>query len=150
PYTKEIRKKAQEVARYVLPVATFAYLYHTVSGLTLLRYYRLCEQHDAPTETRAVVGEMVRLLLERDPAFGTILEEPIPLEQTPEHRFFESRAIGGANEANREFIDEFDSELGPRTSRLVGRKPENEALVAQAVREVLGMSRARLGDREAL
>src|SRR2546422_10760783 len=29
-YDKEVQKKAQEVARYVLPVATFAYLYHTI------------------------------------------------------------------------------------------------------------------------
>src|SRR6476661_6537358 len=58
-FAGSVKKRAQEIARYVLPVATFAYLYHTVSGLTLLRYYRLCEQHDAPTETRAVVAEMV-------------------------------------------------------------------------------------------
>jgi len=32
-----IKKRAQEVARYVLPVATHAHLYHTVSGLTLHR-----------------------------------------------------------------------------------------------------------------
>src|SRR5581483_10725974 len=30
-----IKKRAQEVARYLLPIATFAHLYHTVSGLTL-------------------------------------------------------------------------------------------------------------------
>src|SRR5262245_48132446 len=30
-----VQKRAQEIARYVLPVATFAYLYHTVSGITL-------------------------------------------------------------------------------------------------------------------
>jgi len=41
-YAKEIGKRAQEVARYALPVATFAYLYHTVSGITLLRYARRC------------------------------------------------------------------------------------------------------------
>src|SRR5262249_25446780 len=29
-YAKEIERKAQEIARYVLPVATCAYLYHTV------------------------------------------------------------------------------------------------------------------------
>ena len=40
----QVQKKAQEIARYVLPVATHAYLYHTVSGLTLLRYWRLCDQ----------------------------------------------------------------------------------------------------------
>ncbi|MGH9400357.1 MAG: FAD-dependent thymidylate synthase, partial [Thermoanaerobaculia bacterium] len=43
-----IQKRAQEIARYVLPVATFAYLYHTVSGITLFRYWRLCESFDAP------------------------------------------------------------------------------------------------------
>src|SRR5262245_39259177 len=101
-YAKDIKKKAQEIARYVLPVATFAYLYHTVSGLTLLRYYRLCEQHDAPTETRLVVGEMVRQLLAADGNFRAILEEPIPLEETPEHRAFQSRPAT----ATREFIDE--------------------------------------------
>jgi thymidylate synthase ThyX len=143
---REIKKKAQEIARYVLPVATFAYLYHTVSGLTLLRYWRLCEQHDAPGETRIVVGEMVRLLLEADPQFRTILEEPIPLEETPEHRFFEARPRTAATE----FIEEFDRELGGKVSRLVGRKPENEALVAQAVREVLGLPRARMDDQAAL
>ena len=39
-YAKEVERKAQEIARYVLPVATFAYLYHTVSALTVLRYWR--------------------------------------------------------------------------------------------------------------
>ncbi len=43
-----IQKKAQEVARYALPVAIHAYLYHTVSALTLLRYHRLADQFDAP------------------------------------------------------------------------------------------------------
>ncbi len=145
---KDIKKKAQEIARYVLPVATFAYLYHTVSGLTLLRYYRLCEQFDAPLETQLVVGEMVRQLLEADPSFQAILEEPIPIEETPEYRFFVEHHQGAATA--REFIGEFDRELGGRTSRLVGRKPENEALVAQAVREVLGLGRARLDDEAAI
>ena len=39
-----LKKKAQEVARYVLPIGTFAHLYHTVSGLTLHRYHRLCRR----------------------------------------------------------------------------------------------------------
>src|SRR5207247_5800258 len=73
-YEKEVKKKAQEIARYVLPVATFAHLYHTVSGLTLLRYWRLCAQYDAPTETRLVVGEMVRQHIEADHGFRADLE----------------------------------------------------------------------------
>src|SRR5919106_3702144 len=37
-WTLGIKKKAQEIARYVLPIGTFAHLYHTISGLTLHRY----------------------------------------------------------------------------------------------------------------
>ena len=147
-HEKDVKKKAQEIARYVLPVATFAYLYHTVSGLTLLRYWRLCEQYDAPHESRLVVGEMVAQLLAADPGFAAILEEPVPLEDTPEHRFFEGRPREEA--ASAEFLAEFDRDLDGRVSKLVGRKPENEALVAQAVREVLGLPRARLDDRAAI
>ena len=32
-----VKKRAQEIAREVLPVATFSYLFHTVSGVTLFR-----------------------------------------------------------------------------------------------------------------
>ena len=40
-YESEIEKKTQEIARYVLPISTFTYLYHTVSALTVLRYARI-------------------------------------------------------------------------------------------------------------
>ena len=48
-FAGEIKKKAQEIARYVLPVATFSYLYHTVSGITLLRYAKMCNAGERPT-----------------------------------------------------------------------------------------------------
>lgn len=147
---KDVQKKAQEAARYVLPVATFAYLYHTVSGLTLLRYYRLCEQHDAPAETRLVVRAMVEAMLERDPLYRTILEEPLPLEETPEARWFEAAGGPAPEPVRRAFVEEFDAGLGGRTSALVDRKERNEESVAQAVREVLGLPRSALPDGEAL
>lgn len=142
-----IPKKAQEIARYVLPVATFAYLYHTVSVLTLLRYYRLCQQPDAPTETRIVVEAMVRQLLAFDPLFETILEEPLPLEETLEARFWEGM---GESSCQASFVREFDAELEGRTSKLVSWKPDNEALLAGAVREVLGVPRSALDDEQAI
>ncbi|GIX07483.1 MAG: hypothetical protein KatS3mg115_1886 [Candidatus Poribacteria bacterium] len=37
-WERTLPKRAYEVARYVLPIATYTYLYHTVSALTLLRY----------------------------------------------------------------------------------------------------------------
>ncbi len=147
---KDVQKKSQEAARYALPVATHAYLYHTVSGLTLLRYHRLCEQHDAPAETRFVVRRMVEALLERDPNYATILEEPIPLSDTPEARFFEEAGGPPSAAIQRAFVEEFDADLGGRVSKLVDRKARNEETVAQAVRDVLGLPRGSLTDDEAL
>src|SRR5262245_32713253 len=83
-WDREVRKKAQEVARYVLPVATFAYLYHTINGATLLRYWRASAQGDVPLEQRLVVGRMVEELLRLDPGYRAILEDPIPADELPE------------------------------------------------------------------
>ncbi len=143
-----IPRKAQEVARYVLPVATMTYLYHTVSLLTLLRYHRLSCQYDLPTETRCVVQRMVDAVLSHDPDIEHVLEDPIPLEETLEYRYW--RAFHDRPRWSQEFRREFDALLGHRTSVLVSYKPENEALVAQAVRDVLGLPKSRLGDEEAI
>ncbi len=144
-----IKKKSQELARYVLPVATFAYLYHTVSGLTLLRYWRLAQGGDCPAEQRRVIGKMVAALLDHDPLYQAILEEPIPLEETPEARFFETTARPGG-EASRLFRDEFDRSLDGRVSKLVDRKGNAEEVVAAAVRGVLGLPLSALSDDDAI
>jgi thymidylate synthase ThyX len=148
-YDREIRKKAQEVARYVLPVATFAYLYHTVSGLTLLRYHRLCEVHDAPLEQRTVVRLMVEALLEMEPAYRAILEEPIPEEETLEARALRRFGPAGADE-RAAFRAGFDAALGGRVSLLDDWPARNEETLARSVREVLGASPARLSDDDAI
>ena len=144
-YDKEVKKKAQEIARYVLPVSIFAYMYHTVSGLTLLRYWRMCEQPDAPTETRELVRLMVEELLRVDPLFRVILEEPIPEAELPEtgiqQRFRPSA---------KEFCTEFDAKLAGRTSVLTGWKSDNEKGLADAVREVFGLPESRMSDDEAI
>ncbi len=145
---RQSRRKAQEVARSVLPVATFTSLLHTVSCLTLFRYRRLCLQHDVPTETRQVVDAMVAAALAHDPDLATVLEEPIPLEETPEHVLF--AALHGAGPQPGAYRDEFDRDLGGRTSRLLAPGGANVAAVAAAVRAVLGIEAARLADEEAV
>lgn len=153
PWRKEIQKKAQEIARYVLPVATFAYLYHTVSGLTLLRYHRTAGQFDTPLEQRIVVQRMVDRLLDHDPAYRAILEEPIPAEETTEFnvlRTVRGRLNGSGSEATRDFIGEFDAELGGLTSKLIDFSAGNETVLARSVREVFGLTRTRMGDDEAI
>ena len=147
-WEKEIQKKSQEIARYVLPVATFAYLYHTISALTLFRYWRLAEQFDAPLEQRMVVGRMVEEVLRADPDYATILEAPLALEETPEFQALArlDRADGPA----AGFRDEFDRSLEARTSRLVDWPVHGESTLANSVREVLGASSSELDDDRAI
>ncbi len=148
-YRRDIKKKAQEIARYVLPVATFAYLYHTVSGISLLRYWRCCRQFDVPLEQKIVVGKMVEQLLRLDPNFGLILEEPLPLEETPEWAWFERFHREGEEPAPH-FRREFDEDLGRLSSRLVDWKINNEEVLAAAVRETLGLPRNALSREDAI
>ena len=56
---REAEKKAIETARYVIPVAAFTSMVHTVSGIVLHRLHRMMRTGDAPAETRAVVEAMV-------------------------------------------------------------------------------------------
>ncbi len=149
-YKKACIKRAQEVARYVLPVATFAYLYHTVSGITLMRYYRLCQMMDTPLEQTLVVQKMVDELLRVDPQYQTILEEPIPLEDTPEYGFFQSHPELHSAPVRKEFLDEFDQSLGGKYSLLIDWKTRQEEILAQSVREVLGVTRDFLSNEEAI
>ncbi len=147
-YAGAVQKRAQEIARYVLPVATFAFLYHTVSGITLFRYWRLCESLDAPSEQREVVGRMVDEVRRHDPLYEAVLQDPIPLEETPEHAFLQAvRPLRASGEA---FRREFDEGLGGRASRLVDWKANNEEILASSVREILGLPRAALSDDEAI
>ncbi len=156
----EIRRKAQEIARYVLPVAALAYLYHTVSLITLFRYWRLVNEFDTPDEQRQVVKAMLDAVLEQEPEFRHIVEDPLPLEETPEYAFFAERAEYAFftaeqrwavdTENAKQFVEEFDAELGPLTSRLVDFGSRNEQVIADAVREVLGLTSAKLDDDTAI
>jgi flavin-dependent thymidylate synthase len=143
-----IQKRAQEIARYVLPVATFSYLYHTISGVTLFRYWRLCDSMDAPAEQREVVSQMVAEVLRHDPLYEKILQDPLPLEETPEFAAF--RSLPRARSTDRQFRREFDEELSGRVSKLVDWKANNEEILASAVREILGLPRAALSDTDAI
>ena len=152
-YEKDIQKRCMEVARYVLPVGAFTFLYHTVSGVTLLRYHRLIHQLDTPLEQRVVVGKMVAELLRVAPEYKVVLNEPIPPDETMEHQFLAALKDSGPRATparSRQFREEFDRELGGRVSKLVDFKRDNERLLADAVREVFGLTRAELGDDEAI
>ncbi|MBI2104410.1 MAG: FAD-dependent thymidylate synthase [Candidatus Omnitrophica bacterium] len=149
-WASAIKKRCQEVARYVLPVATHAHLYHTVSGLTLHRYWRLCQQFDAPLEQRLVVQRMVEEVARIDPQFMALAEDPIPLERTVEYEAFQQFHGSSRNGTTQRFLDEFDAELAGSTSKLVDYKVHAEGSLAQAVRSVLGLTRDQVSDEEAI
>jgi flavin-dependent thymidylate synthase len=145
-----IHKRVLEAARYVLPVATHAHLYHTVSGITLHRYKKLCDQFDTPRETRAVVDKMIAAVNAFDPLFFRKIDDPVPLGETLEYRMFEEtrKALGTAGGAA--FVKEFDADLGPLRSKLVDWKANSEKVMAQSVRSMLGLDAAGMTDAAAI
>lgn len=151
-----VQKRAQEVARYVLPLATPAHLYHTVSGLTLLRYHVLANQPDVPAEVRAIVASMVREVLAVDPYFLGAPGHPLDLKllQTEEtleaEALYKWRAASGADAETEAALRAFDEALGPFDSRLVGAEANAEQTMAAAVRTVLGVPSGAMSDDEAL
>src|SRR5215831_16539809 len=66
---RDAEKRAIETARYVIPIAAFTSMVHTISGIVLHRLHRMVNSGDAPYETTVVIGEMVRLVKEWDPLF---------------------------------------------------------------------------------
>ena len=140
-----IKKKAQEVARYALPVATHAHLYHTVNGITLHRYHRMCATGDVPTETRLLVQAMVDAVRAHDPLFFRDIEPVLEPAGTPTAL---QRAASPSDPAA--FNAAFDAELGGRTSLLVDWKVNAERTVANAVRAALGLMPQQLDDDAAL
>ncbi|MDQ7005705.1 MAG: FAD-dependent thymidylate synthase [Acidobacteriota bacterium] len=148
-WRKEIRRLAQEAARYVLPVATWARLYHTISALTLLRYRRAARQSEIPAEVGMIVERMVAAVVRWDPNYEKILEPALETSPLPAHLSGDTAELNDPRRAAA-FRAEFDADLGNRASRLVGYSADAEGVVARAVREVLGRSRADLSDEAAL
>jgi hypothetical protein len=91
---------------------------------------------------------MVAEVLRHDPLYGAVLQDPLPLEETPEYAAF--RSLPRTPSSSREFRAEFDAELAGACPRLVDWKAKNEEAVASAVREVLGVPRAALSDDDAI
>ncbi|HZE97148.1 MAG TPA: FAD-dependent thymidylate synthase [Planctomycetota bacterium] len=145
-----IHKRVLEAARYVLPVATHAHLYHTVSGITLHRYKKLCDQFDTPLETRVVVDKMIAAVNAFDPLFFRKVDDPVRLSETLEHRMFEETRRAQGDSGGAAFAREFDADLGPLRSKLVDWKANAEKVMAQSVRSMLGLQGAAMSDADAI
>ena len=134
-------KRAIEVARYVLPVAAFTTMVHTLSGIVLHRLWRMQAANDTPSEARQVLGEMVARVREVDPQFFDRFDAS-EMDDLPEWQ-----------EPPRDselFVREFDAKLAGLTSRLVDFSPGAIAAIAGAYRAVMGLIAAECSDAEAI
>jgi thymidylate synthase ThyX len=142
---KDAEKRAIETARYVIPIAAFTSMVHTVSGIVLHRLQRMVHTGDAPHEASLVISEMVRLVKEWDPHFfEKVGAGPIPRQDVPE------LTIPRPQQAGDRFAAEFDARLNGRWSRLRGASPDAEAIVAESVRSTFGLTADEMSDDEAI
>jgi thymidylate synthase ThyX len=152
---RSAEKRAIEIARYVLPVAAFTTMVHTVSGIVLHRLWRMSTASDTPNEARAVIGAMVALVREVDPQFFDRFGTE-PIEEVPE---WVQRTNAGSSEAHSngngaptplDFHREFDSQLNGKTSRLIDYSARAPRVLAESYRAVVGLTQAQCSDAEAI
>jgi len=156
---RSAEKRAIEIARYVLPLAAFTTMVHTISGIVLHRLWRMSAASDTPSEARAVIGEMVSQVRRIDPQFFDRFGTE-PLEDRPEWAnhssagrsasFSLSAANSGAAATAADFAREFDQKLNGKTSVLVDYSPTAPQVIAEAYRAVVGLTEAQCSEAEAL
>jgi thymidylate synthase ThyX len=138
---RQAEKRAIEVARYVLPVAAFTTMVHTLSGIVLHRLWRMHAASDTPSEARQVIGEMVVRVREVDPQFFDRFDNA-PMDEPPE--WHQPKRDGEA------FAREFDAKLAGLTSSLVDYPPHAISVMSDAYRAVMGLTVAECPDAEAV
>ncbi len=142
---REAEKKAIETARYVIPIAAFTSMIHTISGITLHRLRRMQQASDVPYEAGLVIDAMVNAVRDIDPLFfEKIGEPPLGRDELPEFGFPQPQQNADS------FCEEFDRKLDGRTAKLIDYSDEAETVVADALRAVLGQSSEQLTTEEAL
>ena len=140
---RQAEKRAIEVARYVLPVAAFTTMVHTLSGVVLHRLWRMQAASDTPTEARQVMSEMVARVREVDAQFFDRFDNAA-MDELPEWKHAPPQADGDS------FARDFDARLDGCTSKLVDFSPRAPRVVAEAYRAVVGLTEAACPDEEAL
>ena len=141
---RSAEKRAIEVARYVLPVAAFTTMVHTISGIVLHRLWRMCLASDTRSESRIVIEGMVNEVKKIDPQFFERFGTE-PLEELPELKTVQQNPNAGES-----FAREFDSQLNGKTSRLVDYSPNALRIITESYRAVAGLTASQCSDAEAL
>lgn len=139
---REIREKAMEAARYALSIAAHTHLIHTIDGVTLWRYYKM---KNLTWEASIVVSKMVEEVRAVDPRFPAFAEREgaYSREMAPEFSFEEDKD-------GDKFAEEFDKSLRGKRSKLVGWSSNAEEIIADAVRQTVGLYKSQFSDSDAI
>src|SRR5258708_1549827 len=149
---RSTEKRAIEIASYVLPLAAFTTMVHTVSGIVLHRLWRMSAASDTPSEARAVIGEMVAQVRAIDPQFFDRFGTD-PLEEIPEWADRPNSTAQNNNAAitfSDQFSNEFDAKRKSKTAKLVDSFPNAPRVMAEAYRAVIGQTDSPCSDAEAI
>ena len=129
---KEADKKAIEIARYVLPIATYASLVFTCSGLVLHRLYRLMKTKDLSYESQSIISKMVNEVRNVDPHFfSKVGDEPLEKGEALEDSF-----LGTDQMYDPVTWDE--SMGGFKQAKLLSCSGDAKKIIAQSIRFSLG------------
>lgn len=147
-------KRAIEIARYVLPVAAFTTMVHTISGIVLHRLWRMSAISDTPSESRAVIGAMVEEVKKIDPQFFDRFGTE-PLDERPEWNAPRLNGVAATHASpdsthGEAFAKEFDAKLDGKTSKLLDYSPNAPAVIAESYRAVVGLTESQCPDAEAI
>ena len=145
-YLRDVTKKSQEIARYALPIAVHAHLFHTINFLTLARYWKMSTHPDFPLEQRIIIDKMVNEMLNVWPSSRIDFEYGLSLADTDEYSTFFDKGMSAG------FIKEFDNGHEPKKpfSVLTDWKQNAEKSLADAVRTVYGLASDMLSDTGAI
>jgi thymidylate synthase ThyX len=150
---RSAEKRAIEIARYVLPVAAFTTMVHTISGIVLHRLWRMSAASDTPSEARAVIGAMVAHVKEIDAQFFDRFGTE-PLEELPEwadrSAVANEKDVAANSNPGEAFAREFDAKLAGKTSKLVDYSPNAVRVMAESYRAVAGLTASQCPDPEAI
>lgn len=141
--SKEADKKAIEIARYVLPIATYTALVYTCSGLVLHRLWRLMKGGDTPFEAQQIIGQMVSAVQKIDPDFFSKIGDPPLDSQDILETQFVQKGPGAVDHSA------WDHDLRPyRLSKLMDYTKDAEKIIEQSIRLSIGHQASRYSSSE--
>lgn len=132
-----INKRAQEIARYILPLGTSTRLHHSISLLTLFRYAQQAAIGELPLEQQSLVNLMLTEVLEHEPKLEAFIPKSITRAESAEKHFMESLNIAPVPD---KFNQEFDAALNGSVSQLVACHPTDEQAIATAIATAFGLN----------